>query len=152
MEETPSLSKRRRFSSRCRLPSLLCCRPSSVSTAGSGSRVNSIVSPFWDSETTLLARVGAEPLCLAFCRLRREFLEHLRDALVQVLFIFLGLIGERVFGTASPAQLLFLRVVHVNHQGSLFIVLFGCRRLAEPSASKSSPTPSSTHTVIEGLK
>src|SRR5712671_6809369 len=105
-----------------------------------------------DSETMLLARVGVEALCLAFCRLRREFLEHLRDALVQVLFIFRGLIGERVFGTASPDQLLCLRVVHVNYQGSLFIVLFGCRRLAEPSASKSSPTPSSTHTVIEGLK
>src|SRR5258708_38833753 len=137
MEETPSLSKRRRFSSRCRLPSLLCCRPSSVSTAGSGSRVNSIVSPFWDSETTLLARVGAEPLCLAFCRLRREFLEHLRDALVQVLFIFRGLIGERVFGTASPHQLLCLSVVHDHHHGSLFLVLFHYHLPSSPSAPQS---------------
>src|SRR6267143_1133850 len=111
-----------------------------------------IVSPLLDSETTLLARLGVEAFCLAFCRAWRELLEHLRHTLDQVLFILLGLAGQGVLGAAAPNQLLGFCVVHVDDQGSLLVVLFGRRRLAESSAPESSPTPSSTEAVIEGLK
>src|SRR5229473_5410959 len=89
---------------------------------------------------------------LAFCRAWRELLEHLRDTFVQVLFIFLSFAGQGVLSAAAPNQLLGFCVVHVDDQGSLFVILFGCRRLAEPSAPESSPAPSPTEAVIEGLK
>src|ERR1700746_2863117 len=89
---------------------------------------------------------------LASCRGWRELLEHLRDTFVQVLFIFLGLVGQSVFSAAAPNQLLGFCVVQVNDPGSLFVVLFVCRRFAEPCAPESSPAPSPTEPVIEGLK
>src|ERR1700722_1127518 len=110
-----------------------------------------IVSPFrFGKQHSSLDSVRASGLALR--RVWRELLEHLRHTLVQVLFIFIGLAGEGVLGTAAPNQLLGFCVVHVDDQGSLFLVLFGCRGLAEPSAPESSPAPSTTHAVIEGLK
>src|ERR1700756_3769810 len=109
--------------------------------------VSSLISVFIQRLGALLAFQ-----LLASCRGWRELLEHLRNTFVQVLFIFLSLVGQSVFSAAAPNQLLGFCVVQVNDQGSLFVVLFGCRRLAEPSATESSPAPSSTEAVIEGLK
>src|SRR6266851_672204 len=109
-----------------------------------------MVSPFHSDTTTVLARVGLRALCLTFCLVWRELLEHLGDTLVQVLFIFLSVVGHGVLGTAAPNQLLGLRVVHVNNESSFLVVLLRGGGFTHPS--ESSPTPSSTHTVIEGLK
>src|SRR3954447_2206661 len=76
---------------------------------------------------------------LAFRRLWRKLLEHFRDALVQVLLIFLGFIGQSVFSTTTPNQLLRFRVVQVNNQGPFLVVLLrGC---GFPHSTESSPAP-----------
>src|SRR6266850_5421071 len=90
--------------------------------------------------------------CLAFCRVRRELLEHLGYTFVQVLFVLIGLIRHCVLRTSAPDQLLGVCVVQVDNQGSYFVVLFGRGGVAEPSTSESSPSPSPTEAVIKRLK
>src|SRR5579872_1419168 len=91
------------------------------------------------------------PTRLALCGVRRELLEHLRHTFIEVLFVLIGLVGQHVFGGATPNQLFGFSVVHVDNQGTLFVILFRCRRLAEAPASESSPAPSSAEAVVEGL-
>src|SRR6266566_1691577 len=86
----------------------------------------------------------------AFCRFWRKLLEHLGNALVQVLLIFLGLIGQSVFSTSPPNQLLRLCVVQVNNQGPFLVVLLrGC---GFAHSTESSPPPTSPEPVIERLQ
>src|SRR5580704_8143752 len=87
---------------------------------------------------------------LSFGGLWRELLEHLRGSLVQVLFILLGLVRHRVFGTAAPDQLLGFAVVHINDESSFLVVLLSGGSLAH--STESPPAPSPAHTVIESLK
>src|SRR5438105_4750723 len=94
--------------------------------------------------------LGVEALCLTFCWARRKVLEHLRNTLVQVLFIFLSFVGQSVLSAAAPNQLLVFCIVQVNNEGSFFVVLLRGGRFAHPS--ESSPAPSSTKAVIERLK
>src|SRR5207245_9758242 len=91
-------------------------------------------------------------MCLTFFRARGEILEHLRYTFVEVLFIFIGLVRQRIFGTSAPDQLLRFCVEHVDYERSFLVVLLGGRRLAEPSASESSPAPSPHQSFIAGLK
>src|SRR5205807_8623345 len=61
-------------------------------------------------------------------------------------------IGQCVFGTAAPDQLLGFCVIHVDQQGSFFVVLLSCGGVAHSHSSESSPTPSPAESVVEGLK
>ena len=76
--------------------------------------------------------------------------EHLSDTFIQVLFIFISVVGHSVLRAPAPDQLLGLGVVHVDNESSFLVVLL--RSGGFPYSSESSPTPSSAHTVIEGLK
>src|SRR5260370_16673207 len=78
---------------------------------------------FCDPQARLLTLLSVEALCLTFCRAWRKLLEHLRDALVQVLFIFLGFVGQGVLSTAAPNQLLGFRFLNFNNQGSFLVSL-----------------------------
>src|SRR5258708_4515871 len=88
----------------------------------------------------------ASPVGLAFPRLWRKLLEHLRNTLVQVLFVFLDFIGQSVLSTSAPNQLLRLCVVQVNNQGPFLVVLLRGCGFAQPAPS--SPPPTSTETVL----
>src|SRR6266852_458558 len=74
----------------------------------------------------------------------REFLEHFVHALIQVLDVLVGVVGECVAGCASPEQLLGFAIEQIDDQRAYFICFCGGRCLSETSAS-SKP-------VIEGIQ
>src|SRR6266566_3657974 len=77
-------------------------------------------------------RVPDKPRCtggescwtpLLLRRAWREFLEHFLHALIQVLDVLVGVVGERVAGRASPDQLLCLGIEDIDagiHLGPAF--------------------------------
>src|SRR5258708_26863254 len=107
----------------------------------------SIFNPFFGRDSTIAAW---RHQWLTVFYWRREGLEHLGHALVQIFFVLRGLVGQRVFRTSAPDQLLGVCVVKVHNQGSFLVVLFGRRRLTH--SSESAPTPSPAEALIEGLK
>src|SRR5207253_4396599 len=89
---------------------------------------------------------------LLFCRGWREVLKQFLHALIQILNILVGVIGERVARGASPKKLFRLGVEEVDDQCAYLICLYGGPGLSEPSASKSSPTPTSSKPVIKRVQ
>ncbi len=79
-------------------------------------------------------------------------LEHLVDALVQVLDVLVGIVGERVARSASPEKRFGLGVEQIDDQGAHFVGFCGGRCFSEASTSKSSPTPPAAEPVIERIQ
>src|ERR1035437_3023796 len=85
----------------------------------------------------------------------RELLEHFRNVLIQVLNVFVGVIGERVARVASPNQLLRFCVEQIDDQRSYLICFCCCgclTKTSKTSASKPSPTPTSSKPIVEGIQ
>src|SRR5260370_12329963 len=82
----------------------------------------------------------------------RELFEHFLRALIQILDVLVGVVGERVARSASPYQLLGLGVEQIDDQRS-YLICFCCGScLSKASPSKSSPTPASCAPVLEGVQ
>jgi hypothetical protein len=73
--------------------------------------------------------------------------EHLFHSLVEILDVFVGLVGNRVTGRAPPDQLPGLRVEKVHHQGADFVGFSCCS-----SVSKAAPAPAPETAVIERIE
>src|SRR5882724_10868587 len=89
---------------------------------------------------------------LLFRSVGREFLKHFLHALIEILDVLVGVVGQRVARAASPEELLRLGVEQIDDQRAYLICIRGGRCLSEASASKSSPTPASSEPVIEGIQ
>src|SRR3981189_2412574 len=101
-------------------------------------------------ETTLLAWLDIEASRLTFRRIRREALEHLGYALVQLLFILRRFVGQRIFRATAPDQLFGVAIVEIQNQISFLVVLLGGGSLAH--SSEASPAPSAAYAVIERIQ
>src|SRR6266446_3016675 len=95
-------------------------------------------------------RIIVAPLLLR--RAWREVLEHFVHALIQILNIFVRVVGECVARVASPDQLFGLGVKEIDDH-SADPVSFSCDcSLSKTTASKSPPTPAATKPVIERIQ
>jgi hypothetical protein len=79
-------------------------------------------------------------------------LEQFVHALMQVLDVLVGVVGECVARSASPDQLLGPAIEEINNHGTN-LVCIGCgRRLAKTSAAKASPTPPASEPVVKSIQ
>src|SRR5579872_3844059 len=80
--------------------------------------------------------------CLA---LGRKVVENLVHCLIELLLILFWFIGKRLAGYSAPNQLLVMGIVHIEDEGSDWIVFYlGC------SLAKTAPAPSA-HAIVKGL-
>ena len=79
-------------------------------------------------------------------------LEHFVDALVQVLDVLVGIVGECVARATSPEEAFRLRVEQIDDQRAYLVCVCGGRCFSEASASKSSPTPAAAKPVVERIQ
>src|SRR4029077_5628301 len=77
----------------------------------------------------------------------REFLEHFHHALVEVIDVLFGLIGERVAGRAAPDEFFCCCIRQVDDKSSYPVRLWGCS-----GVTKSAETPASAEVVVKGVE
>src|ERR1700675_3004260 len=82
----------------------------------------------------------------------REVLEHFVHALIQILDVLLGFVGERVAFGASPDQLLRLAIEEIDDHRAHLICFSSSRGLTKTSATKTPPSPASSEAVIECIQ
>src|SRR6267142_334749 len=80
----------------------------------------------------------------------RKMLEHFVYALVEVLGVLVGLVGERIARRASPDHFLCFCIEEIDYQGSHFVGLDGRGGIAKSTAE--SPTATSAEAVIERVQ
>jgi hypothetical protein len=78
-------------------------------------------------------------------------LEHFVDALVEVLDVFVRVVGERVTCGSSPDQLFGFRIEEIDYYRAHLVRIGGGRCLAKTSATKTPPAPASPKPVVKGV-
>src|SRR3984893_16818227 len=94
-------------------------------------------------ETSLL--LPNPPLGLR--RAWRKLLKHFLHALIQILDVLVGIVGEGVARNASPNELFRFRVEEIDDQRA-YLICFG----RGGCLSKTSPPPASSKAVVKGIQ
>src|SRR6266404_6804168 len=92
----------------------------------------------------------ATPLLLR--RAWRKLLEHFIHALIEVLDVLVGVVGERVARAASPDQLLGLGIEEIDNYGAHLVRIGRGRCLTKTSATKAPKTPASSKPVVKRIQ
>ena len=79
-------------------------------------------------------------------------LEHFVHALIQILDVFVGIVGKRIARAASPDQLLGLGIEEIDDHRAHLVGIGRCCRLTETATSEAPPTPTSSKSVVEGIQ
>src|SRR6202035_4375833 len=82
----------------------------------------------------------------------RELLEHFLHSLVQILDVFVRVVGESVARGSPPKKFLCLCVEQVYDQCAYFIGFGRGRGLAHSPAAKPPPPPASAEPVVKGIQ
>src|SRR6266478_8555596 len=93
-----------------------------------------------------------KPSWLLLLRAWRKLLKQFLHALIQILDVLIGVIGEGVAGGASPEELFRLGVEQIHNQCAYLIRLCRGGCFSEASASKASPAPASSEPVVKGVQ
>src|SRR6266404_2788426 len=81
---------------------------------------------------------------------RRKMLEHFVHALVEVLYVLVRLVGERIARRASPDHFLRFCIKEIDYQGSHFVGFDGRGCVAKSAAE--SPAATSPEPVVERVQ
>src|ERR1700675_76100 len=103
-----------------------------------------------DNSQRMSGESWSRPLLLG--RVWGELLEHFLHALVQILDVLVGIVGECVARCASPDQLLCLGIEEIDDHRAHLVCLSGGRCLAKTSGTKTPPTPTPTKAIVESVQ
>src|ERR1700730_9425127 len=82
----------------------------------------------------------------------RELLEHFLHALIEILDVLVGFVGERIACGASPDQLLSLGIEEIDDHCAHLVCFSRGGSVSKTSAAEPSPTPAASKPVIEGIQ
>ena len=82
----------------------------------------------------------------------REMVEHFLHVFIEIFYVFLRLVRKSVASCSSPNQALALGVEKINNKSADLIGLRCGSRISESSTPESSPAPTSSEAVVEGIE